>query len=190
MAPAKRSGIGKAQSKELRTMMLNQENIKKGKGFPITVPTETVSVDTRFGVYEFTPQNTVVMPQGLVGFADHQLFGLANLPEPAPDDFKLLQSLGELPLSFIVMPVTPAQAPIGPADVEEACSAAGVLPETAVFLFVVTIRPKADGVGIEMTTNLRAPIVFDPNTRLARQHVLSNSQYPLRHPIEKWDGEA
>ena len=171
-------------------MMLNQENILKGTGFPITVPTETISVDTRFGTYEFTPQNTVVMPQGLIGFADQQLFGLANLPEPAPDDFKLLQSLGDLPLSFIVMPVTAAAAPIGPADVEEACTAAGVTPEMACLLFVVTIRPKADGVGIDMTTNLRAPIVFDPETRLARQHVLANSQYPVRHPIEKWDGQA
>ncbi len=171
-------------------MMLNQENIQKGKGFPITVPTETVSVETRFGTYEFTPQNTVVMPQGLIGFADHQLFGLANLPEPAPDDFKLLQSLGDVPLSFIVMPVAAADAPIGPADVEEACAAAGVAPETACLLFVVTIRANADGVGIDMTANLRAPIIFDPETRLARQHVLANSQYPVRHPIEKWDGEA
>ena len=171
-------------------MMLNQENIRKGKGFPIKVPTETVAVETKFGLYEFTPENTVVMPQGLVGFSDHQLFGLANLPEPAPEDFKLLQSLGELPISFIVMPLAPDLAPIGPADVEEACTAAGVSLDKACFLFVVTIRPKADGVGIEMTTNLRAPIVFDMETRLARQHVLSNSQYAVRHPIEKWEGQA
>jgi flagellar assembly factor FliW len=171
-------------------MMLNQENIQKGKGFPITVPTETVAVETRFGTYEFTPQNTVVMPQGLIGFADQRLFGLANLPEPAPDDFKLLQSLGDLPLSFIVMPVTATEAPIGQADAEEVCAAAGVALEKACFLFVVTIRPKSDGVGIDMTANLRAPIVFDPETRLARQHVLANSQYPVRHPIEKWDGQA
>jgi len=171
-------------------MMLNQENIQKGTGFPIAVPTETVAVETRFGTYEFTPQNTVVMPQGLIGFADQQLFGLANLPEPAPDDFKLLQSLGDLPLSFIVMPVAAKEAPIGQADVEEACAAAGVTPEKACFLFVVTIRANADGVGIDMTANLRAPIVFDPDTRLARQHVLANSQYPVRHPIEKWDGET
>jgi len=171
-------------------MMLNHENIQKGKGFPIAVPTETVAVETRFGTYEFTPQNTVVMPQGLVGFADQQLFGLANLPEPAPDDFKLLQSLGELPLSFIVMPMAAVDVPIGPADVEEACAVGGVSPEKACFLFVVTIRPTANGNGIDMTANLRAPIVFDPETRLARQHVLANSQYPLRQPIEKWDGQA
>jgi len=171
-------------------MMLNHENIQKGTGFPIAVPTETVAIETRFGTYEFTPQNTVVMPQGLVGFADQQLFGLANLPAPAPDDFKLLQSLGELPLSFIVMPVSPGEAPIGPADIEEACTATGVAPETACFLFVVTIRAKANGNGIDMTANLRAPIVFDPTTRLARQHVFANSQYPLRHPIEKWDGQV
>ena len=95
-----------------------------------------------------------------------------------------------MPLSFIVMPVKAADAPIGPADIEEACTAAGVTLEIACLMFVVTIRPKADGVGIDMTTNLRAPIVFDPQTRLARQHVLANSQYAVRHPIEKWDGQA
>ena len=171
-------------------MMLNQENAKSGKGYPIVVPTDIVVVETRFGTYEFSPQNTVIMPQGLVGFADHQLFGLGNLPEPAPEDFKLLQSLEELPLSFIVMPMPAAQAPIGPADVEEACTAAGIDPKLACFLFVVTIRPAADGTGIDMTANLRAPIVFDQATRLARQHVLANSQYPLRHPLDKWDGRA
>jgi flagellar assembly factor FliW len=41
-----------------------------------------------------------------------------------------------------------------------------------------------------MTANLRAPIIFDMETRLARQHVLSNSQYQVRHPIEKWEGQA
>jgi len=171
-------------------MMLNQANVQTGKGYPIVVPTDIVVVETRFGTYEFSPQNTVVMPQGLVGFADHQLFGLGNLPEPAPEDFKLLQSLGDVPLSFIVMPVLAKQAPIGPADVEEACTAAGIDPRQACFLFVITIRPRADGTGIDMTANLRAPIVFDQTTRLARQHVLSNSQYPLRQPLDKWDGRA
>jgi flagellar assembly factor FliW len=130
------------------------------------------------------------MPQGLVGFADHQLFGIGNLPEPAPEDFKLLQSLEEVPLSFNVMPMMAKQAPIGAADVEEACAAAGIDPKKACFLFVVTIRPSADGTGIDMTANLRAPIVFDQTTRLARQHVLANSQYPLRQPLDKWDGRV
>jgi flagellar assembly factor FliW len=167
-------------------MMLNQEAHRlAGRIGP--GPEETVIVETRFGTYEFTPASTIVMPQGLVGFAEQQLFGLANLPDPVPEDFKLLQSLGEPPISFIVMPISPEAAPIEPADRDEAFATLGGNPEESVFLFICTIRPKQDGQGIDMWANLRAPIVFDygfeqpvldapPARRLERQPVNRRQQ--------------
>ena len=169
-------------------MQLNPAGAQTVEDRAIALPSETVVVETRFGTYEFAPDQTVMMPHGLVGFADHQVFGLGNLPAPVPEDFKLLQSLGEAPISFIVMPSTAAEAPIEPSDLDEACAASGLDRDEVQLLFICTLRPKLDRAGIEMSVNLRAPIVFSLETRLARQHVFQSDRYPTQQALDKWDG--
>lgn len=166
-------------------MLRDQENKYMEDGPPAIPLGETVVVETRFGAFEFTADSAIQFPNGLVGFANHRFFGLANLPAPAPEDFKLLQSLNEDAISFIVIPLDAHASPLDGADLDEACEASGVSRDTATLLFIVTIRPKADGEGVEMSVNLRAPIVFDLRARRARQHVLANDRYPLRQPVEE-----
>ena len=169
-------------------MMLNPDGALALPDRPTALPSETVIVETRFGTYEFTPAQTVVMPHGLIGFADQQLFGLANLPAPVPEAFKLLQSLGEPPISFVVMPILSDEAPIEAADLDQACAATGFVRDEIHVMFLCTIRPKDDGEGIDMWANIRAPILFDPEARRARQYVLPNDRYPLRQPLDNWNG--
>ena len=78
------------------------------------------------------------------------------------------------------------RGPIAEEDLEEIVAAAGVSAAEAIFLLIVTIRANPDGEGIVMTVNLRAPIVFDPATRLARQCVTSNQVYPVQQPFFGW----
>ncbi len=63
-------------------MLLNLENTHAAEDQLMGLPLETVVVETRFGTYEFAPDETVIMPHGMIGFADQQLFGLGNLPAP------------------------------------------------------------------------------------------------------------
>ena len=169
-------------------MMLNPDGALALPDRPTALPSDTVIVETRFGTYEFTPAQTVVMPHGLIGFADQQLFGLANLPAPVPEAFKLLQSLGEPPISFVVMPILSDEAPIEAADLDQACAATGFVRDEIHVMFLCTIRPKADGEGIDMWANIRAPILFDLEARQARQYVLPSDRYPLRQPLDNWNG--
>ena len=81
----------------------------------------------------------------------------------------LLQSLNEDAISFIVIPFDANSSPLDGTDLEEACEASGVSRDSATLLFIVTIRPKAGGDGVEMSVNLRAPIVFDLRARRARR---------------------
>ncbi len=170
-------------------MLLNLEHAHAAEDRPVAPHSETVVVETRFGTYEFTPSETVMMPHGLVGFADQLLFGLGNLPAPMPEDFKLLQSLGEPPVSFIVVPMSSDEAPIEAADLDAACAATGYVRDHIHVMFLCTIRPRDDGEGIDMWANIRAPILLDPEARQARQYVLPNGRYPLRQPLDKWNGE-
>ena len=147
---------------------------------------DSVIVQTRFGDYTFTADHRVYMPKGPLGFQDYHDFALANLPNPELDAFKLLQSLDAQALSFIVTALPVSGGPIAEEDLEEIAAAAGVSAAEAIFLLIVTIRANPDGEGIVMTVNLRAPIVFDPATRLARQCVTSNQVYPVQQPFFGW----
>ena len=169
---------------EDQTMLLNQEDLQDHPIAPAIAAGETVIVETRFGTYEFTAESMIYFPHGLVGFADHRVFGLANLPDPIPEDFKLLQSLSEPPISFIVMPLSADEAPIDADDIEEACNGIGCALNAAYFLFVCTVHPRDNGEGIDVSVNLRAPIVFDLTTRRGRQYVFQGDRYSLQQPIE------
>ncbi|MEQ8165788.1 MAG: hypothetical protein RIC93_06910, partial [Alphaproteobacteria bacterium] len=61
-------------------------------------------IETRFGEMPFDPQNSLTMPQGLIGYSDFREFGLLALPDSGLGAMMLLQSLSEASLSFIVAP--------------------------------------------------------------------------------------
>ena len=68
---------------------------------------DAITIETRFGDMEFQLENAINMPRGMLGYSDYHIFGVANMPDPKLDQFKLLQSLEEPSLSFIVAPLTP-----------------------------------------------------------------------------------
>lgn len=141
---------------------------------------ETV-VETRFGVYAFDAGNSLEFASGLLGFGGRQRFGLANLPQPELAAFKLLQSLEQPDLSFIVTPLEPEAGLVAREDLEGACRSAGVAFADATFLLMVTLRQGPNG--LEMTANLRAPLVLDLQRHRGRQIVLQNPDYPIRHSL-------
>lgn len=142
---------------------------------------EAVVIETRFGAFEFTALNRISMPCGLHGFTGYSEFGLANLPEPAPETFKLLQSMDDPGLSFIVTQLDVDAGAIAEEDLRDGASSVGIAPEAAVFLLIVTLRPSENGT--TATVNLRAPIVLDLERRVARQVVLANNAYPIRRAL-------
>ena len=142
---------------------------------------ESVTVETRFGPYEFDAASTLYLPQGLLGFGNFHRFGIGNLPDPNLPMFKLLQSLENLQLSFIVNPLDDDQELIAEADLVAACDATGTAREDAGFMLVVTLRQELNG--LSLSVNLRAPLVVDIQKRMARQIVLQNPDYPVRYAI-------
>ena len=129
----------------------------------------------------------VHMPKGPLGFRDYHDFALADLPDPELEQFKLLQSLEDQGPVLIVTPIPESGGPIADEDLAEIAGTAGISVEDAVFLLIVTVRPKPEVDGIVMSVNLRAPIVFNPATRLARQCAIRNPRYPVKQPFFGWD---
>jgi flagellar assembly factor FliW len=138
-------------------------------------------VKTRFGVIAVQRDAIIDMAQGPLGFTQHRNFVLSELPNPKLQSFNLLQSLSDPEVSFVVTPLKPESGLIALTDIEEACAASGFEVSEAVVLLILTVRQEAGKVA--MSVNLRAPIVLDPARRQARQVVLANADYPVRHPI-------
>ena len=142
---------------------------------------DTVTIETRFGDMEFQLQNAVFMPRGMLGYADYKKFGLANMPDPKLEQFKLFQCLEEPSLSFIVAPLNPSNETIEVNDIEAACETLSIDPANAVTLLVVSTRQI--GPVTQITVNMRAPVILDGVSQNAYQHVLMNNRYPVRQVI-------
>lgn len=122
------------------------------------------------------PVLTMVGP--MLGFPEHERFGLARLDENgAVCD---LRSLDDPDLRFVVVPPAlffPDYAPeITDATAEQLQARTA---DDLVALVVVTLGEEPD----EATANLLAPVVLNPAQRLAAQVVLDDSTLSLRAPL-------
>lgn len=146
------------------------------------VPERAVRViATRIGEVEIGEENVLSFPRGMLGFEGKAEFAVLNLPHPGMEQFKLLQSVDDPELGFVVTEAANAPEAIELADLQDAYKQCDVAPADALTLLIVSIRKVEEGV--EMSANLRAPIVIDMQRRIGRQHVMSNGKYPIRFTL-------
>ncbi len=141
---------------------------------------DVIMVDTRLGPVAVNPSAVIEMPQGPLGFGRLTSFGIADLPNPDLAHFKLLQSMDDPSVTFVVAPVEVDGGPIARQDIEDACLHAG-MGTGDLLLLIVTVRN--DPTGVAVTANLRAPVIIDVRKRTGRQVVLANPDYAVRHPL-------
>lgn len=131
---------------------------------------------SRFGTLEVTPEEIVQFPQGLPGFKEEKSFAFLPYQENSP--FAFLQSTVTPELTFVVIdPFTFFPEYVFKLEdtmVEELKLSNDNLPQ---IFTIVRVTDKLE----EMTTNLLAPIVVNTKERLARQIVLENTSYKVRH---------
>lgn len=142
---------------------------------------DPMTVESRFGTLSFQSAHLVRMPRGLLGYANHQTFGLANMPDENLAQFKILQSMDDAELSFIVLPLEPGNESIAEVDLRTACQMLSLEFADCAVLLVVSTRQV--GPATQISVNLRAPIILDAHNRRAWQYVLPNSTYPVRQVI-------
>jgi flagellar assembly factor FliW len=93
--------------------------------------------------------------------------------------------LNEPKLSFIVLPRGLENELMYPmkSDALDACHLLGFDPDASLFFFIITLRKDQGDADMQMSLNVRAPVIADSNQRIGRQHVLSNPNYPVRMPL-------
>jgi flagellar assembly factor FliW len=142
---------------------------------------EMIIVENKLGTFEFIPEKLIYFPNGLLGFAEFTAFGLTSLPNGESTDFRLLQSVENAELSFIVYPTTFETSLLNNDDVKALCSQFNIAYEQLVLMHIVTIREQAGKRIISL--NLKAPLILDVGKQSAIQHVLLNDNYSVKHII-------
>jgi flagellar assembly factor FliW len=140
----------------------------------------TIIKTGRFGEVSARTEDLVLIPQGLLGFPHLTQFCLVD----SGDDTLILwlQSLQDPEIVFPVL-----EPRIFKSDYTVRLSASELrdlklanVNQAAVFC-VLTISENI----AEMTANLKAPIVINLAERVARQVVLQENEYSIRHPMFK-----
>jgi flagellar assembly factor FliW len=142
---------------------------------------DSVTVDTQFGPMTFRKDTVLTFPNGLLGFGGVSEFALANLPDPAFGNFKLMQALDGSGLGFLVLPLDALPDHIHQDDLNAAFEALSIKPEDGVVLLIVTVRKTPEAT--KLTVNLRAPVIIDASSRRAYQFVSQNGAYPIQHEL-------
>lgn len=149
---------------------------------------DRIVIDTRFGRFEFDTTKAVTISRGLLGFADHTVFGIANLPQPGFEHFVLLQSLNDPEITFVVLPLEIVAGLIDAAHIDDARKTLKIAPEDLAVVLVVAIRQIADRP--QISVNLRAPIFLDSRNRTGWQFVLGSGNYSVRHVLNPGEDTA
>ncbi len=133
---------------------------------------------TRFGSLEIDDSTILTFTQPIIGFQEFRRFVL--LDGTGADHVKWLQSTDAGDLAFILMDprtVVPDYNVRLRADelIELAVASA---EELDIYTLVVVPQDPT-----QVRTNLKAPVLINPQHRLAKQTILDKSSYPVQFPL-------
>jgi flagellar assembly factor FliW len=131
-----------------------------------------------FGVIEIEEQELIVFNHGIPGFEDFHRYIIKRYKDQSP--FLVMQSTEKADLAFILIELEQI-VPGYSIDLDDNIVAELKLsqPDEAIVRVIVTLPEDVS----KATVNLVAPIVINLKTGLAKQVILNNSNYSLRHPL-------
>jgi flagellar assembly factor FliW len=132
----------------------------------------------RFGEIDVPEDRILHFGDGLPGFAHARNFTMVEVE--GAKDFFWLQSLDDSSLAFLAAvpwPFFPDYEPEVPEADQEALGLEQA--EDAMVLCLLTVHREQETV----TANLLGPVIVNQRTRLGRQVVLADSNWPVRAPL-------
>jgi len=134
---------------------------------------------TRFGQVEIDEHLIITVPDGILGFEDLKRYIiLDHFDKESP--FKWFQSVEDPSLAFVITDplvfVPEYKAKISKEEVNSI-----ELSDAGKALIVVIVNIKRDH--SEITVNLQGPIVINAEKKLAKQVVIREGEYSVRHTI-------
>lgn len=134
-------------------------------------------IQSRFGEIEYDPDNTLLFPEGLVGFEELRKFVV--MPNEKEGPLFWIQSVEDQQLAFILTDPTNFyyDYKVVPDGREREKLGIGEGDECFI-VSVVTVPPDR-----RVTLNLAAPILFAPKTNRALQVILEGTNFSSQTPL-------
>lgn len=132
----------------------------------------------RFGSIEIDPSRVISFPKGLIGFSEYRDYTILNLGSRS-GPLLWLQSLQEPSLGFVTLSLYDVFPNYNPDYSPSDLSDLGDSPDELVTLSVVTVPSDLR----QMTTNLQAPLIINPVTRLGKQVIVTSPEYNTKHYV-------
>jgi flagellar assembly factor FliW len=133
-----------------------------------------------FGNVEIDENKIMIFKEGIFGFEDQKEFIVLYDGEEDDNPFAWLQAIKDKDICLpMVNPMAwyPSYSP----DVDdEKLASIGDLDETALDVYTIVVIP--DDIK-DMTTNLRAPIIFNKETRNGIQVIVKDDEYDIKHNL-------
>ncbi len=163
--------------------MLNQSafSMIASGGFNPAMLQTTETIQSRFGEISVDLSRAVHFPRGLLGMPNKTNFVLANFNSAKMEQFVLLQSLDEIPLSFITLPIDYSNSIIAPADLRGAAQDLQIADDDLLVLLLVSVHRRPDKV--QLSVNSRAPLIIDVKQKFGMQFVFQNDAYKVQHML-------
>lgn len=141
-----------------------------------------VIVESRFGELVIQKEDLVFMPQGIYGFEEYANYALVPLPQSTERTFHVLQCLDQIGLIFLLTPLQQKEGNLLPnADLQEACEQVGAKFEDTAFYAITTVTIK--GEAVELSLNLKAPIIHDKRNQKVWQFILEKVDFPIDYKL-------
>ncbi len=133
---------------------------------------------TRFGLINIEDNDRITFNEGLLGFTDLRKFVL--LDDPNDEIFAWLQSCEKAAVAFPILEpelfAPTYKLALSKHDLESLTLSA----QDKYRLFTIITIPENV---TQMTANLKAPVVINVKSRIAKQVVAQENDYPIKFPI-------
>jgi len=142
-----------------------------------------LNLNTRlFGPIEYGEDDVVHFPQGLPSFEDEKEFLILPI-EGSHETLLCLQSITTPALSFVMVNPFSLAPYYAPVLRENERQLLGVEKDTDLCFYVLCAMKRPVG---SSTVNMKCPIAFNPDNRIACQVILDTDQYHMRHPLSEF----
>ncbi|MCF6265846.1 MAG: flagellar assembly protein FliW [Desulfuromusa sp.] len=135
------------------------------------------TIQSRFGEIEYDPENTLLFPEGLIGFEDLRDFVV--MPNEKEGPLFWIQSIDDPQVAFILTDPTGFYFDYKVVPDGRERQKLGI-DGNAECLIVCVVSVPADH---KITLNLAAPILFAPETNRALQVILEGTKFSPQTPL-------
>ncbi|MCP4354271.1 MAG: flagellar assembly protein FliW [Proteobacteria bacterium] len=143
---------------------------------------DKLTFQTQYGEVKLSEEKLISFENGIVGFSNCTVFGLANHPGAEESPILILQCVNDPEVNFAMIDYKSVNFEFAEADYLEAIKAADINAKDALLLLIIRGTENSDGIK-SVLVNTKAPIVLDTTNKVAKQVILNNKELSTQQEL-------